>query len=263
MKNKETDIYVKHLNCALKLERKVVGAKFIFTEDEYNSADAQPITGKIPYCVMVKAAMSGKGTKAAAENFGCNGAAKALGVVQPGEISTSGRFYYSLGLYQDLTVSKNVQKNTTFCSHKAYGVMVKPLEEFSDKPDVVLIVASPFNGMRIIQGYTHIYGYNVSYKISGNQAVCSECTAFPFENNDINVSLLCSGTRYKASWSEEELIIGFPYNRFYSIVDGVIATLDLTESDKKKSEIEKRFKDAGITSPIINYGKNYFTGLNP
>ena len=127
----------------------------------------------------------------------------------------------------------------------------------------MLIVASPFNGMRIIQGYTHIYGYNVSYKISGNQAVCSECTAFPFENNDINVSLLCSGTRYKASWSEEELIIGFPYNRFYSIVDGVIATLDLTESDKKKSEIEKRFKDAGITSPIINYGKNYFTGLNP
>lgn len=263
MKKNDKDEYIKLLNCALKLERKVTGVKFIFTEEEYRAAEAQPITGKLPYCVMVKSAMAGKGTKAAAENFGCNGAAKALGVVEPGEISTSGRFYESLGLYQDLTVSKNVQKNTTFCGHKAYGVMVKPLEEFKDKPDVVLIVTNPYNSMRIVQGYTNIYGYNVSYKISGNQAVCSECTAFPFENNDINVSMMCAGTRYKAAWDDNELIIGFPYNRFYSIVDGVIATLDLTEPDNKKSDIERRFKDAGITCPEIHYGKNYFTGLNP
>ena len=254
---------VKQLNCALNLDHKIVGVKFLFSADEYNKADVKKITGRIPYCVMVKAAMSGKGTKAAAENFGCNGAAKAVGAVEPGEISSSGRFYNSLGLYQDLATSKNVQRNTTFCSHKIHGIMVNPVEAFEEEPDIVLIATIPYNAMRIIQGYTHVFGFNTSYKMSGNQAVCSECTAFPFESNNINISLLCAGTRFKAGWLDSELMIGFPFNQFLSIVDGTIATLDLTEPNTKKSEIENRFREAGIICPKINYNKNYFTGLNP
>jgi len=263
MNREEVNIAVKKFNSALRLERRIVGVKFLFTDDEFAKADARKITGKIPYCVMVKAAMSGNGTKAAAENFGCNGAAKALGVVEPDELSLSGRFYRSLGLYRDLATSKNVQANTVFCTHKAYGVMVKPVEEFDEEPDVVLIVTNAYNGMRIVQGYTHIYGYNTSYRMSGNQAVCSECTAFPFEHNKINVSLLCAGTRFKAGWDDNELITGFPFNQFSSIVKGVIATLDLTEPNEKKAEIEKRFSEAALECPEINYNKNYYTGLNP
>ena len=76
---------------------------------------------------------------------------------------------------------------------------------YDEEPDVVLVVTNSYNGMRIVQGYTHVFGYNTSFKIAGNQAICSECTAFPFESNDINVSLLCSGTRYKAKWGDEEI----------------------------------------------------------
>jgi uncharacterized protein (DUF169 family) len=250
------------INCALKLERRITGVKFLFDEAEYNSADAKKITGKIPYCVMVKAAMSGNGTKAAAENFGCNGAAKALGVVEPGEISLSGRFYNSLGLYRDLTISKNVQGRTTFCSHKIYGVMVKPVEQFNVEPDIILIAADSYNAMRIIQGFTYSYGFNTAFKISGNQAVCSECTAFPFESNNINVSLLCSGTRFKAGWNDSELMIGFPYNRFQLIADGVLSTLDPVEPNEKKSEIKQRFNNTDLEPPEITFNRNYYTGLN-
>ncbi len=254
---------VKKAHLALKLDRKIAGVKFLFSEDEFEKADAKKLSGKLAYCVMVKAAMSGKGTKASARSFGCMGAAKALGVVEPDEMSSSGRFYQKLGLYQDLTISKNVQRNMTFCGHKAYGVMVKPVDAYDEEPDVVLIVTTPYNGMRIIQGYTHMFGYNTSYKIAGNQAVCSECTAFPFESNNINVSLLCSGTRFKAGWGDDELVIGFPFNQFLSIIKGIHATLDLTEPNEKKSEIEARCQKTGEAAPEIHYDKNYYTGLNP
>ena len=262
--NKDTiNESVNMINCALDLERKVTAVKFLFTREEFENADAIKIKGKIPYCVMVKSAMAGKGTKAEAENFACNGAAKALGIVEPDQNALSGNHYKNLGLHQDLTTAKSAQSNTTFCTHKNYGIMVKPLEEFNESPDVVLIVSNTYNLMRIMQGYTYVFGYNTSIKMSGNQAVCSECTAFPFESNNINVSLFCSGTRYNARWGENELITGFPFNRFTAIVGGVVATLDSVEPDDKKKKIEKRFNDSGLKCPEINYNRNYFTPAAP
>ncbi len=258
--NSITETVIK-LNCALNLQRRITGVKFLFNEEEYKQADAQSLTGKIPYCVMVKSAMSGNGIKASAENFGCNGGAKALGMIKPDELSSSGRFYNTLGLYCDLITSKNVINGTTFCDHKAYGVLVKPIETFTTVPDVVLIVTNPYNSMRIIQGYTYSFGINTSYKMSGNQAVCAECTSYPFENNDINISLLCAGTRYNAGWGDDEMIIGFPFNKLIPITEGIMATLNPVEPDPKKSEIENRFNESAVTCPEIIYGKNYYTGL--
>jgi uncharacterized protein (DUF169 family) len=251
------------VNLALRLDRRIVGVKFLFDEEGFEKADSKKLSGKMAYCVMVRTAMTGKGLKGAAENFGCMGGAKALGMVELDEPSLSGRFYYKLGLYQDLATSKNVQRTTTFCQHRAYGVMVKPIEEYDQEPDVVLMATNPYNAMRIIQGYTHVFGFNTAFKMSGNQAICSECTAFPFESNNINVSLMCSGTRFKAKWGDEELAIGFPFNRFLSIVRGLYATLDPVEPNEKKAEIEAKFREAGKTPPVIHYDKNYYTGLNP
>ena len=216
-------------NCALKLDRKIVGVKFLFDEEEFNNAEAKKVVGKMPYCVMVKTAMSGRAIKASLDSFGCLASAKALGILDVDEFVSSGRRYRQSGLYQDLATSKNVFNNMTICTHKAYAVLIKPVEEYIEVPDVVLIITKPYNAMRIIQGYSHIYGYNTAYKMVGNQAVCSECTAYPFESNNINVSLLCSGTRFMSGWGEDEMAIGIPFNKFTSVIDGIYATLNATE----------------------------------
>lgn len=254
---------IAQMNLAFKLDRRIIGVRFLFDADEFRKAEAKALKGRMPYCVMVRNAMAGKSLKAEAKSFGCNGAARALSVIEPDEMTSSGRFYQSLGLYQDLPTSKDVQRNVILCRHKAYGVMTKPLEEYEEEPHVVMVVTNPYNGMRIIQGYTYAFGFNTAYRMSGNQAICSECTSVPFERNDINVSLLCAGTRFKAKWKDDEMAIGFPFNQFLSIVRGVYATLDLTEPNEKKTEIEARFREAGREPPLIQYNKNYYTGLNP
>jgi len=245
-------------NCALELSRKIVGMKFLFTEEEFQQADAKTIKAKMHYCVMVKTAMSGIGIKAAAEHFGCPGSARVLGITEPEELFISGRHYRRLGLYQDLVTAKNIRNNMTLCQHKAYGVMIKPLEEFEQAPDIVLIVTNPYNAMRIVQGYTNMYGLYTSYKMSGNQALCSECTAYPFESNNINVSMLCSGTRNVAGWGDDELGIGLPFNRFFSTIDGVYKTVNIVEPNRNKTKIEEKLKQNQLNDLEIEYDKNYF-----
>lgn len=245
----------------LNLKRKIAGVRFLFDEDQFEQADAIPLKTKMPFCVMVKRAMLGHNVKAVYQNFGCLASARALGIIAPDDFFLSGRHYHRLGLYQDLVTSKNVRQNMTLCQHKAHGVKVAPLEAYHHDPDIILIVANPYNAMRIVQAYTHIFGCHTSYKMSGNQAICSECTAFPFESNTINVSLLCSGTRFMGGWQDDELAIGFPFNKFSAIVDGLFATLNLTEPDNKKAEIEIRLRESQQNEFEISYGRNYYTGL--
>ncbi len=252
---------VKKTECSLVLKRKIVGVKFLFTEEEFENADAKKLNVKMAYCVMVKTAMSGRAVKGSLENFGCMGSARALGVIDADEYFLSGRHYNKLGLYQNLTISKNIRNNMTFCSHKAYGVMIKPLEDYDTEPDVVLVVTNPYNGMRILQGYTHIYGYKSDFKMSGNQAICSECTAYPFESNSINVSLLCSGTRFMGGWDDDEMAIGFPFNHLTPLAEGIFRTVNAVEPDKKKTVIEKKLVSQNREDLQIEYGRNYYTGL--
>lgn len=250
-------------NCTLELDRKIVGVKFLFNDEEFCQATAMSIEAPMHYCAMVKAATAGNSVKAAAASFGCPGAARALGIMEPEEFFVSGQHYNRLGLYQDLTTAKNARNNMTFCQHKAYGVVVKPLEEFQEAPDIVLIITNPYNAMRILQGYTYIYGIHTAYKLSGNQALCSECTAYPFESNNINISMLCGGTRNKAGWRDDELALGLPFNRFIAVVDGIYKTVNIMEPNRNKSKIEEKLKQHELTDLEIEYDKNYFTKPTP
>lgn len=243
---------------SLDLERKIVGVKFLFTEDEYNKTAENPLKGGMYYCAMVKAAMSGRAIKATVKHFKCPASAKALGMVEPDELCRSGRHYKNLGLFSDLCVAKSVRNEVTFCNHHAYGVVIKPLETFSDSPDVVIIATIPYYAMRIIQGYTYVFGTQKAFKMTGCQGICSECTAYPYESNNINISMLCSGTRFFAKWRKDEVAIGMPFNKFCDVADGVFSTINAVEMQNEKVKIAKKLKDNNITEIEIDLKRTYF-----
>ena len=58
---KHYDEAVKDMNCALKLDRKIVGVKFLFDEDEFEGADAKKLSGKMAYCVHGQDCHDGQG----------------------------------------------------------------------------------------------------------------------------------------------------------------------------------------------------------
>ena len=76
--------------------------------------------------------------------------------------------------------------------------------------DVVQIISNPYNYMRIVQGYAYYNGEPKSISILGNQAVCHKCTACPYVLKDINISLICIGTRHRAGLRDEDMLVGIP-----------------------------------------------------
>ena len=141
-----------------------------------------------------------------------------------------------------------------------YGILVQPIEKYNDmRPDVVLIISRPREMMRVMQGYTYHYGITKNISMSENQGMCVEATAYPLINNTINVSLLCSGTRFLANWSENEVAIGMPFSMFSNVVDGICNTINSVEMDERKQKISKAFSDGNIAELQMEYGKTYYT----
>jgi uncharacterized protein (DUF169 family) len=251
------------INCALELEKKIVGVKFLFGKEEYEKAEAREISNKMNYCVMVKMAMSGKALKSTGKGLACIAGARAIGVTEIDDYHKSGQNGKRLGLYRDMATAKSVRDGMSYCDHNAYGVMVQPLHEFNQEPDVVMMVASPYNVMRIVQAYSYYYGIQPHFKMTGNQAVCSESTAYPYLSNDINVSLLCIGTRHRAGWKDDEMAVSFPFNRLENITEGILATLNIMENNKKKGIIEKKLDQHKISDFKIRYDHNYYDDIVP
>ena len=246
-----------HIEKLLGLERKIVGVRFLFDDQAFEQETAPRVKYKMSYCSMVRLASEGRSYKADFDNFLCIGSAKALGLVKPDARAISGRIYYSFGLYDSLGTARHVQKDVTFLDHEAKAVVVKPLEDFEHRPDVVLMLVNPYQAMRVTQSYVYHRGMMKNIRIAANAGICSECTAVPYATNDLNLSMLCSNTRYAASWKDHELGVGLPYGLLGDLCDGLLRTVNPCESNERKEKILERLGDAQIAKEIL-MNSNYF-----
>lgn len=246
----------------LTLERGIAGIAFLLDREEFDQTPAPAVRAKIAYCVAVKAAMAGKRVKVATGFSGCNGGSRALGMIPPDEAFTSGSHYHGFGLYHDMPTSRQVAETMTARDRSCHGVLVQPLGQFAEKdPDVVILVTDARNAMRLIQGYSYHHGSQPTFKMAGNQALCSECTAYPLATGGMNVSMLCSGTRHLARWKSHELAIGIPFDKFPMTVDGLLRTANAVELDPAKQRIREQLLSQGLPDPHFRFGYTYYTDL--
>lgn len=245
----------------LELERKIVGVKLVHSKQEYDKFEGKELKSPLSYCVGVKTAMNGTPIKLTQSTSGCAGSSRALGLIEATEDFYNGKGGYNLGLYKNQDISASVSKQIKICPSKTYGIIMKPLELFEAEPDVVLIVANSKNVMRIIQGYTYMYGIQPNYSLTGNQAVCVECTSYPIMTDHINISLFCSGTRFLAKWKDTEMAVGIPYDKFSQVIEGVRLTVNAVEVDNRKIEIKDKLEKLGYDGSEIIFNQTYYLNL--
>lgn len=245
----------------LQFERKIVGIKFLHTQEMFDQAKATIRTGPINYCVMVQAAASHNiAYKIQGKTIACPAGAWALGLIPSTTERNSGKLSFDCGLYGDMATAQSAQNSIIHCNHEAYGVMVKPLEQYftdNEIPDVVLVIANPYTIMRIVQGYSYKKGIR-DYRMGGNQGICSELTAAPYIRNDLNISLLCIGTRHASHWHDDEMGAAFPFNLLEIITDGIISTLNAMENNQNKQKIQENLIKLDITDIPIKFNYNYY-----
>lgn len=251
---------VQLIEAYLEMDRKPVGVKFFFDREEFMNFDTGQRDRKVTYCNSVQLASVGKCMKLTNANQGCPNGAFALNFrpVPPPIASGVGR--HSKSIYHDVETSKSINDEMKFMEEEPYGIAVMPLEAYDVEPDVVIVVSSPYNIMRMLQGYGYFNGYTNNLRTIGLQAVCQDLTTYPYITQDINITLLCPGTRLVADWKEGEIGIGMPFKKWYEIVEGVKQTTNPFERNKKKKGIEKRLKERGLDTSELKFDSNYDDG---
>ncbi len=253
--------YTKKLEALLPLTRKVIGVKFARTQEEYDFYTARSAKGPISYCSAVKCAACGHAIKFEAKHSSCPGSSRALGLKAVTGEFLSGQTGMNLGLYESMECASCVAAKMPCLPFGMWGIIVKPLEEFESAPDVVLVITNSRCTMRFIQGYTYFYGANDHFFMTGNQAMCVEATVIPYQNDRMNISMLCSGTRHKAQWNDDEIVIGLPFSRFEKTVEGIRKTANAVEPDARKKVIIEELQKLGDPASDIFMGGAYYLHL--
>lgn len=249
------------LDILLELPRKPVGIRFLLTQDDFDNCEATALAGGMPYCTAVRWATMGRNCKMDADHCACFAASRALGLAPVPEDAISGSRHAKLGVYENLGVSRAVARDMVYCAHRCIGVEIRPLAEFETlPPDIVILVSTPYNIMRVVQGYAYHHGQLTNVKVAGMCAICQECTSYPHERNMPNLSMLCSGTRCVAQWGKEEMAVGIPYHYLGRILSGLQQTVNPIEPNPDKQRIKDRLSDSGLDGePDIVFGHNYYT----
>ena len=103
--------------------------------------------------------------------------------------------------------------------------------------------------------------------MAGNQGVCADLTASPFEKNDLNFSVLCAGTRKMCSWQDDEMGVGIPIQQLSPLTEGIIETLNYIEYPERKKAIRQRIQRPDELGVLIDdelhYGKEGKAYVNP
>lgn len=244
----------------LDLDRKPVGVKFLFTKEDFMNFGVAQWDRKVTYCNAVQLASKGKCMKLTKENQACPNGAAALKMKEVPPPMASGVARHSKHIYHDVETSKSVSDDMLFMKEEPYGIAVMPLEAYEVEPDIVIVVSNPYNVMRLIQGHGYFNGYTTNLRTVGLQAVCQDLTTYPYNTGDINITLLCPGTRLVANWEANEIGIGIPFAKWYEVVEGTKETTNPFERDDKKASIEKRLKERGMDISELKFNSNYDDG---
>lgn len=256
------------LDVLLELKRQPVGIRFLHTQEEYAASLSAERESPLPYCRAVQNATQGDACKFGLAQIACLSGARVLGLLSAEEdfidqrVVTSGKRHCDMGMYCDYCISRQVAKDMTYCQHHVKGIEVAPLSHYKNtNPDVVIVVGNSVAMMRIIQGYAFFSGHLKNIKMVGNQALCQECTSYPFEENCVNISMMCAGTRKASKWGNDEIAAGIPFNQLAKIIEGIKETANLMDDNAVKKGILERAQKYHLQSELaITFNSNYYTG---
>lgn len=257
---------VNSLKKALLLRREIIGVRFLYFKQEYDELEIEEYPWKTSYCMMVRHAMDGHHFRAGKRHFGCRCAAEALGIEEEMKCVESGERYYSIKLHESRSIAKAVTERVARIKQDIYGIEIGPLQTM-ERADVVMMMTNPYQLMRVVEGYCYKFGPVKNLQMAGDQGVCADLTAAPFNNNDMNFSVLCAGTRKMARWEDDEMGVGLPIHQFPGLTDGVLQTLNYIEYPDRKQKIREVLDspdELGIEiQDQLHYGKEGKIFVNP
>ncbi|MCL4395620.1 MAG: DUF169 domain-containing protein [Chloroflexi bacterium] len=166
------------------------------------------------------------------ERMVCITGAACLGLIRTPEIITSGKL--PVGVY-----TKDEEIGRRFMAHtfklgdtgrKYAGVVIAPLAQVEDNPDVVVVYCNPAQAMRFIHAHTYDTGDKVTADTVAEAAVCSSI-GFAKATGRPVIGFPCLGDRGYGGTQNDELVFAAPYAMMRDrLVSNLEATAQLGSS---------------------------------
>jgi uncharacterized protein (DUF169 family) len=165
-------------------------------------------------CQAVMEARKGKRVVFHKENISCPAAAAALGLKPLSKQLQDGTMLCGYGIFKTKDAAVRVMETMPRLKAGRYpAVEVKPLQDFEDIPDVVVLEDEVEKLMWVALAYLNEAGGRLDFSTSILQAVCVDSVVLPFLSDKINMSFGCYGCRDATDAASGEALLGFPGNK--------------------------------------------------
>lgn len=167
----------------------------LFTEEEGNDSG-------LLYCELIQRARYGESFLVKSQ--GCR-----VGAFVLGDTETSPEdYYFSSKRYSSRDAAKTAVSGLCRLTKRGRSINITPYS--GEVFDVLLLFLKPERAMRLIQAYTYTNGSPVEIRTGGIASVCSDCTAYPMKGEP-GISPGCKGSRKHSRYSDDELVVGIPF----------------------------------------------------
>jgi uncharacterized protein (DUF169 family) len=185
----------------------------LFTKEE-------GIGSTLLYCELIQKARFGESFLI--KNQGCSVGAYVLGEK---EKSPEG-YYYTSGRYRDMDAIRRAVSNLNRLVRKGTSIRITPYS--GGDFDSIILFLKPERAMRLIQAYTYSSGIPVEIKTGGIASVCGDCTSGLIQGR-LALSLGCKGSRKHSKYSDDELVVGIPF-QIACEIDEALGKIPQTQS---------------------------------
>lgn len=212
---------VKELNEILGLKGSPVAVKLIKTAGDMPEG-YKKVDEKKRHCEFVQdARLKGNKGYATSEEHLCKGGAGVMGIETLPESVATGSMYYKLGNFETAEGALDTVNAIPKVEENYYASLYAPLESAEFEPDVIVLILTPKQALKVSQAYLRKNGGRISSDYSGIQSLCADAVAAVKERGIPNMTLGCNGSRKFAEIADEEIIIGLPPENIKDIVDAL------------------------------------------
>ncbi len=167
----------------------------LFTEEEGEDSD-------LLYCELVQKARYG-------ESFLVKSQGCSVGAFVLGDMETSPEdYYFSSKRYGSRNAARTAVSGLCRLTKRGRSIKMTPYSGVDF--DVLLLFLKPERAMRLVQAYTYTNGSPAEIRTGGIASVCSDCTAYPMKGK-LGISPGCKGSRKHSRYSDDELVVGIPF----------------------------------------------------
>lgn len=232
------------LKQSIGLEYEPVGVKFYETYSQNRIPNAEDHR----MCQLIMRARKEEYLILTKDEISCPAAAAALGFKPLPKNLQDGTMLQGYGIFRDKEASVKVMEDMPrFEQGKYEAVVAKPLKDWEENPDVIVIEDEVEKLMWISLAYLNDGGGRLNMSTSILQAVCVDSVVLPYMSQKINMSFGCYGCRDATDAKPNEAILGIPFSKLNMVYENIkylkSKAIDRSRAKQVYQAFSKRIED--------------------